>query len=183
MNPEQINELFELIRKSKPKVRKNIRSLYLDRIGEKIIPYCQSHYHIERNANVRNDMVRFVIQYAKSEKRVIEFAKQTLLDKSKKVIESGLAIFAYSCDENQIKYLKSQESKLKRNKNDLDRAIKAIRNGNHNHFYPEYSKWEVTQNDLSRHLKNNFKDEVDFYIKKNGNEVVPELIRILVKLY
>jgi len=184
MNSEQINRIFELIRKSKPNTRQNIRTIYLDRIGDGIIPYCEEHYSNEKKADVRNDLVRFVIQYAKTDKKALDFAKRTLMDKSKKVKESGLAIFAFSGDKTKIDFLKSQESNLKNNLDDLNRAIKAIQLENHNLFYPEYTSWNVTENDLNKHLKKEeFKESVDLYIKQYAKEIVPELERILGTLY
>ncbi|WP_299892338.1 hypothetical protein [uncultured Lacinutrix sp.] len=184
MNSEQIDKIFELIRKSKPNSRQNIRTIYLDRIGNEIIPYCEKHYLDEKKADVRNDLVRFVLQYAKTDKRTLDFAKRTLNDKSKKVKESGLAIFAYSGDKTQIDFLKGQEANLKSNSDDLHRAINAIKNGNHNLFYPEYNRWTITTNDLKKHLrKEEFKEDVDLYIKKYAKEIVPELTSILGTLY
>ncbi len=184
MNSEQIHKIFELIRKSKPNTRKNIRTIYLDRIGNKIIPYCEQHYKAEKMADVRNDLVRFVIQYAKTDKRVLEFAKLALKDKSKKVKESGLAIFAYSGDTTQINFLRSQESNLQHNLEQLKRTLNAIYEGNHNLFYPEYTSWIIPTNDLQKHLKEKeFKEDVDLYIKKYAKEAVPELMTILGTLY
>lgn len=184
MNSEQVHKMFELIRKSKPNTRQNIRTMYLDRIGNKIIPYCQEHYLAEKQADVRNNLVRFVIQYAKTDKRALEFAKLALKDKSKKVRESGLAIFAFSGDKTQIDFLQSQESNLQNNLDQLKRAIKAIHKENHNLFYPEYTSWTVPISDLEKHLnEKEFKKDVDFYIKKHAKEAVPELINILGTLY
>lgn len=184
MNNEQINKIFKLIRKSKPNTRQNIRTIYLDRIGNGIIPFCQEHYLNEKKADVRNDLVRFVIQYAKSDKRALELGKLALKDKSKKVKESALAIFAYSGNKEQINFLKSQESDLRSNIDDLNRALNAIQKGNHHLFYPKYDRWIVTTNDLKRHQrKQEFKEDVDLYIKKYAKETVAELTNILGTLY
>ncbi len=184
MNSQQINKIFELIRKSAPNTRQNIRTIYLDRIGEEIIPYCQRHYLDEKKADVRNDLVRFVLQYAKTDKRTLDFAKQALRYRSKKVKESGLAIFAYSGDKTQIDFLKDQEINLKSNLDELKKAISAIENQNHNLFYPQYTSWTIPTNDLKKHLrKKEFREEVDLYIKKYAKETIPELTSILGTIY
>jgi hypothetical protein len=50
MSEEQIDKLFDLISKSKPTTRENIKTLYLDRIGESIIDYCIKHFEKEKLA-------------------------------------------------------------------------------------------------------------------------------------
>lgn len=142
------------------------------------MPYCIKHYWLEDRADVRNDLLRFTIQYARKDTKVIEFAKTALNDRSKKVRRTALSIFAYSRDKNQLTFLKSIQ--LKGNEDDLVNAMRAIENQNHNLFYPAYNRWVVTANDIKRHLnKEEFKSEVNLYIEKYASEVVPELKRIL----
>jgi hypothetical protein len=50
MNDKQINEIFEFMRVSTPLARQNIRTLYLERIGEQIIDYCFVFYQNESKA-------------------------------------------------------------------------------------------------------------------------------------
>jgi len=94
MDKKKIDSLFLLMRKSKSTVRENLKTLYLDRLGEKIIPFCIKHYQEEKQANVRSDLVGFLIQYARKSPEVIDFAKRALNDPSKVVKRRVLPIFA-----------------------------------------------------------------------------------------
>ena len=185
MDEKQVNGLFEVIRKSKPTARQNIRTLYLDRIGENIVQYCIKYYSLESSADVRNDLLRFTIQYARKSKEVIDFAKTALMDKSKKVRRTGLSIFAFAGDKNHLDYLNSKKGLLQGNEEDLQNAIYAIKEQNHHLFYPKYDKWMITTSDTKRHLnKEEFKKDVELYIEKFAKEAVPGLRKILgCKMY
>jgi hypothetical protein len=184
MTEEQIDSIFNLLSTSKSTTRENIKSLYLDRIGDSIIDYCIKHFEITSKADVKCDYLRFVIQYAKTDNRVTDFAKKALADKSKKVRQKALSILAFSTNTDFLSLLESQRQKLKGNEDDIENAINAIKAKNHNLFYPNYDRWSVTRADKYRHLKREqFTEDVKLYIEKYGKEAVPELKRILGNLY
>jgi hypothetical protein len=184
MTKEQIDKIFELISRSNPTARENIKTFYLDRIGEEIIDYCIKHFKKEKNAEVRCDFLRFIIQYAKIDNRVTEFARTALTDKSKKVRKKALSIFAFSLNSDFLEFLESQREKLKGNQEDIENAIIAIKKQDHNQFYPAYNEWVITLADKNRHLnKEQFTEDVRVYIEKYSKEAVPELKNILGTLY
>ena len=180
MSEEQINKILSLIRISKPTARENIRTLYLDRIGAGIIKYCYEHYLQEKNANVRNDLLRFTIQYARKHNEVIDFAKNALNDRSKKVRRTALSIFAFNRNRDHIEYLNKVREEINGNDEDFKNAINAIENQNHHLFYPKYDRWTITTSDTKHHLnKVEFKNDVELYIEKYAKDAVPELKKIL----
>jgi hypothetical protein len=184
MSEEQIDKLFDLISKSKPTTRENIKTLYLDRIGESIIDYCIKHFEKEKLADVRCDYLSFMLQYARVDSRVTEFARIALTDKSSKVRKKALSIFAFSLKTEFVGFLESERGKLKGNEDDIENAIAAIKGKNHNLFYPSYDKWTITQADRNGHLNRaQFIADVNLYIEKHAKEAVPELISILGSLY
>jgi len=72
----------------------------------------------------------------------------------------------------------------KSNQEDLKNAINVIEKQNHHLFYPKYDKWMIVKSDPNRQLrKEEFVEEVVLYIEKYAPEVVPELKKIIGKLY
>lgn len=184
MTEEQIDKIFDLMARSKPTARENIKTLYLDRIGESIIDYCIKYFKNEKNADVRSDYLKFMLEYARTNSRVPEFARMALTDKSGKVRKKALSILAFSLRSEFVDFLKPQRGKLKGNEEDIENAIAAIRNKNHNLFYPSYDKWTVTHSDENGHLNSaQFNEDVKFYIERHAKEAVPELKNILGSLY
>jgi septum formation topological specificity factor MinE len=84
MNKIQIDHFFQLMEQTTPQKRDNIRSLYLERIGEEIIEFCKKYYSQSTKTDFRNDVLRYVIRYAQINKEVINLALLALNDKSKK---------------------------------------------------------------------------------------------------
>jgi hypothetical protein len=184
MTEEQIDKVFELMSKSKPTARENIKTLYLERLGESIIDYCLRHFKEEENADVRSDYLGFMLQYSKTEGRVTEFAKIALTDKSKKVRKKALSILAFSLKADLLDFLGSQRGILKGNEEDIENAIIAIKNQNHNLFYPACDRWTITPADKNRHFnKAQFAEDVKLYIEKYAKETVSELKNILGSLH
>jgi hypothetical protein len=184
MTDEQIDKIFDLISKSKSTARENIKTFYLERLGESIIDYCMRRFQKEKSAEVRCDYLGFMLQYARTDNRVTEFAKIALNDKSHKVRRKALSILAFSLKAELVDFVKSQRGKLMGNEEDIENAIKALKSSNPDHFYPAYDVWTVTQADTTRHLnKDQFKEDVKLYIEKYSKEAVPELKNILGSLY
>jgi hypothetical protein len=180
MTPTQINEFFLLMGKTSSLKRDNIRSIFLDRIGEDIIGYCEKYYRSSSKADFRNDLLRFVIRYARKNRKSTNLAIAGLEDKSKKVRGSAIAILAYSLDKCFIEILKDKKYTFKGNEESIKNAIHAIENKNHNLFYPAYTKWEVTEDDLEGYLnKEKHQEDIELYINRYAPELSKPIQEIL----
>lgn len=180
MTKNQIDEFFQLMETTTSAKRDTIRTIYLERIGDEIIKYCEKYFYRSSKADFRNDLLRFVIRYARTNKQATDFAIKALSDKSKKVRESAIAIIANSLDRNLITTLNEKKSSLKGNENDVDNAINAIMKQNHNLYYPNYTSWHISTDDLDRHLNHtSYQEDVQLYINKYAPELVSPITSIL----
>lgn len=178
MTRNQIEEFFQLMENTTSTKRDNIRSIYLDRIGDDIIEFCEKYFYKTSKADFRNDLLRFVIRYAQTNKNASRFAIKALNDKSKKVRESAIAVIANSLDINLIPILNSKKDLL--NENDVENAISAIRAKNHNLYYPNYDSWHITKDNLERHLNlKEYNEDIELYINKYAPELVNPINKIL----
>ena len=187
MTNEQIDKIFELMIGSKPIVRENIRTLYLERIGESIIEFCRKYYLTTRNADIRFDFIRFIIRYARTNSQATDLAIIALADRSKKVRHKAIGVLAYSLKEEFIDLLENKRIELLENIDDVTNAINAInaiKNKNHNLYRPEYDEWLVVNDIKDRHLDHEkFKEDIDLYIVKFAPETVDRLNQILGNIY
>lgn len=164
-----------------PLNRENIRSLYLDCIGINIIPFCKKWYMSSKQAEIRTDMIQFIIRYGRVSDEAKELAIIALKDKSKHVRRMACAVMAYSLDENMIPYL----NKIKDHKNTHTQekakcAILAIKTKDINNFVkPNHNEWSVTQDSDTLPSK----EKIDFYIKNNAPTLVEPINSILGSIY
>lgn len=182
MTPDQIDEFFRLMENTTSNKRDSIRSIFLERLGDQIIEYCEKYYDKSAKADFRYDLLRFITRYARTSQKAKELAINALNDKSKKVRQSAIGVIAYSLDESLISFLQDKKNSLKGNETDIDNAINAIKKKNHNLYYPQYNIWHVTMDNVNRHLdvaKHN--EEIEFYIHKHAPELVDAINDILNK--
>lgn len=170
-----IPELFDLMERSTPRQRDNLRNIYLSQFGAAIIPFCLEAFERSKDASFRNDLVRFVTRYARERDDVIRFAIQALADRSVKVRQSACGVLAFSCSQLAVQPLEELANSAKEpTAGHARNALEAIRYRNHNLFYPGYT-WVVVQDDPSEP-----RDEtVINFIEKPFPSLVPELVRIL----
>ena len=180
MTKNQIDEFFQLMENTSSTKRANIRSIFLERIGEEIIEFCEKYYCKTSKADFRNDLLRFVIRYAQSNKDATNLAVKALNDKSKIVRESAIAVIANSLDKNLITILNDKKNCLKGNETDIENAINAIMKENHHLYYPNHDTWHITKDDLSRHLNlNQYHEDIQLYIHKHAPELVNPITKII----
>lgn len=181
MNNKQIDKLFELMETTTPLNRENIRSLYLDCIGINIIPFCKKWYIRSSQAEMRTDMIRFTIRYARISDEAKELAIIALKDRSKNVRRMACAVMAYSLDEEMISYLNSiKEHKNTHTQEKAKSAILAIKTKDINNFVkPSYNVWSVTQDSDTLPTK----EKIDFYIKTKAPTLIEPINLILGSIY
>ena len=181
MTKNQIDEFFKLMEDTSSRNRDNIRSIFLDRIGDEIIDFCEKYYYRASKADFRNDLIRFVIRYAQTNKNATDLAIKALSDKSKKVRESAIAVIANSLDKDLISVLIGKKNSLKGNETDIENAINAINKQNHNLYYPNYDSWHITKDEMNRHLNlNQYHEDIQTYINKYAPELIQPITNILI---
>jgi hypothetical protein len=170
-----IDETLKLIAQCSPVQRWTIRTLYLAQFGDAIVPHCIEHFHIQTQADVRSDLLRFIIRYGRHRNDVVDLAIVALRDRSKVVRESACAVLAYSFADRAIATLQEIVTSGKQpTATSAGNAILAISGRNHNLYYPAYDVWAISEDD-----PNQPKDEdVAYYIEKHAPVLVPELRRI-----
>lgn len=158
-----------------PVQRQNIRHIYLAQFGEEIISHCITHYRESPKAEIRRDLLRFVLRYARHRSDVIDFALCALDDKSSTVRESACAVLAYGFADRGIPKLQALADAGKQpTARSAENAILAIRTRNHNLYYPDYHGWLVSQDDPDEPKD----DSVVNYIEKFAPALVPGLENI-----
>ncbi len=181
MDKATIDNLFELMATVTPLQRGNVRSLYLDVIGPRIIEHCRSHYRRATKAPVRNDFIRFVIRYGKSSVDARTLAIEALGDKSAKVRSSARAVLAYGCARDALPMLRELLTKeTSKAKEEVQRTIEAIETGDPQRFRdPMYTWWSVPQD--AEEISTD--ESIDFYIVKHAPGLVVPLTAILGTIY
>lgn len=181
MTDDQIHKFYELMTQTTPLGRDNIRSLYLDLIGERNIPFCSQFYDLSRDASVREDMVRFVIRYSRKSSAALELGIRALKDRSKHVKRNGCAVLAYSLNDEMVKHLKPLVSSKDPFVNEKAvAAISAIQNKDINLFVaPTHDAWHVTEDRKEPPTR----EDIDYYIRKNLPALIEPIEDILGTLY
>ncbi|MCA3003222.1 MAG: hypothetical protein ING68_03415 [Rhodocyclaceae bacterium] len=146
--PTVIDETLELIGRCTPVQRWNIRTLYLAQFGDAIVPHCINHFRIQPQAEVRSDLLRFLIRYARDRDDVVALAIMALRDRSRVVRESACAVLAYSFADRAVATLQEiVDSGKQPTATSARNAILAISARNHNLYYPTYEEWFVSEDD------------------------------------
>lgn len=173
--PIVIDETLELIGRCTPVQRWNIRELYLAQFGDAIVPHCINHFRIQAQAEVRSDLLRFLIRYSRYRDDVVDVAIMALRDRSKVVRESACAVLAYSFADRTVETLQEiVGSGTQPTATSARNAILAISARNHNLYYPRHDEWFVSEDDPIQP-----KDEdVAHYIEKHAPALIPDLTRI-----
>ena len=181
MTDEQIHKLFQLMAGTTNVKRANIRSLYLDGVGEKIVPFCVEYFQQSDDASFRSDLVQFVIRYGRSSQTARKLAAQALQDPSHKVRRMACAVMAYSLDTALLPLLEAAlDSEDEETMGNAQRAMDAITKQDiHLFVKPTYDQWDVSQDRKGPPAR----DDVDRYIKKYAPDLVEPLTEILGDIY
>ena len=181
MTNSQIRQFYELMSQTTSIGRENIRSLYLDVIGEKNIPFCIEYYKSSKDAKFRADLIQFLIRYSRISEDVIQLALVALSDRAKGVRRNACAVLAYSLRDDLIAKLDVLSShKDEQTREKANAAILAIKTKNIDEFVkPIYDKWVVT---LDRNIGAPMSD-IDHYIRKNNPKLVEPIESIIGSIY
>ena len=175
-----IDQVLDLMETTTPVKRENVRYIYLAQFGAGIIPHCIERYASASRADMRADMVRFLIKYARRHDECMAFAVGALSDRSRKVRHSACALLAYSLNNRALPALRRLlASPCAKTAEDARRAVESIVSGNHNRYYPNHSSWAVMPDDPAQPSR----ESVDRYIVRLAPELVPGLERIFGDIY
>ena len=178
--PHVIERLLDLMASTTTQKCSNLRYIYLAQFGADIIPFCAQRYSESSDAGFRGALMRFVIQYSRTDDRAVSLAISALSDRSQKVRHSACAVLAYSLKHAVIPPLEVLLTRpCSKTADDARRAIDCIKSGNHNRFYPVHDSWVVMPDDPVQPKRKS----VDDYIVRLGPELIPQLEKIYGNIY
>jgi hypothetical protein len=185
LTESQIRGLLDLVVQTSQAKRDNLGHLYLAQAGAELPAYLAEYYEREPRADVRVDLLTFASPFAGSDARVLELASRALFDRSSKVREKALWLFARSGRRAALPFLRSWRPQDENDSAYRERAVKAIEQQDVQEWvrvtrYSSVGLWQFSQDTVGSEP---FKASVDRYIKRDAADLAPDLERILEDLY
>jgi hypothetical protein len=165
--------------------RDNLGHIYLGFAGVDLPLYLTEYYRTEKQAQVREDLVRFAGPAARWDDRVLELAALALTDRSRRVRQIALWLFALAGDPSRLSLLRAWHPGDSQDAEYRERAIRAIENQDAQEWvrdtpYSAVIPWQFTRHEAG---SASFMEDVDRYVKRFAADLVPDLERVLGDVY